>query len=254
MKPDPRAAARRLAAAWTSRTLLDALPEGERPATLDEAYDIQQALQRELGERSAGWKIGGASVRGLQSSPSGKALFGFLRESCVHASGAVLPLPQPGAVTLEVEIAVRFARDAAPASEPFDPSLVDAAFVAIEVVRSRFRDRKAVGQPSFVADDAGFHAFIRGDEFPAALRSPELAEPAFLHRDDAPVAEPMAGEEGIDASVALQLFWAHAAARGVRVPAGAIVTTGTQTRPVDVGRPGTYEGGIGGRTVRVTFR
>ena len=250
---DPRPAARRLAAAWNDQAWLDPLPPEERPTTLDEGYDIQARLQQELGDGSIGWKIAGSSVKGLRLSPSGKALFGFLRTSCAHASGVGLPLP-PGAVTLEVEVAVRFARDAAPASEAFDASMIDAAFVAIEVVRSRFHDRKAVGQPSFVADDAGFHAFVLGDELPGGLQSPALAAPAALHRDGAPLAGPMVGEEATDVLAALALFWTHAASRNLRVPAGTIVTTGTQTAPVDVREAGLYEARIGAGVARLTLR
>jgi 2-keto-4-pentenoate hydratase len=247
------AAARRLAAAWNGRTLLDELPLAERPATVDAAYAIQRRLQEELGEASAGWKIGGASVNGLRASPSGQPVFGFLRGSCVYESGAVLALP-PGGVTLEVEIAVRFGRQVAPASTPFDPALIDRAYVAIEAVRSRFRDRKAVGQPSFLADDAGFHAFVRGDELPGGAQSPVFGEAASLTRDGVPIAKPLAGDDGTDPLAALRLFWEHAAAQRLVVPEGAFVTTGTQTVPVDATQEGAYEGSIGRHVVRFRLR
>ena len=247
------AAARRLAAAWNGRTLLDELPPAERPATLDAAYAIQRRLQEELGEAGAGWKIGGASVNGLRASPSGQPVFGFLRGSCVHESGAVLDLP-PGGVVLEVEIAVRFGSHVAPASTPFDPAMIDRAYVAIEVVRSRFRDRKAVGQPSFLADAAGFHAFVRGDELPGGSQSPAFGEAATLSLDGVPIAGPLSGDDGTDPLAALRLFWDHAASQQLVVPAGAFVTTGTQTAPVDATRGGTYQGSIGGYVVRLQLR
>ena len=253
MDTDIRAAARRLAAAWNAQSWIDKLPPGERPATLDTAYAIQRQLQEETGEPSAGWKIAGASVNGLRASPSGQALFGFLHGSCVHASGVNLAMP-PGGVTLEVEIAVRFGQEAAPATTPFDPVLIDEAFVAIEVVRSRFHDRKAVGQPSFVADDAGFHAFIRGDALPTGLASVALAEAAQLTRDGVVISRPLSGDDGTDPLASLRLFWAHAASRQIVVPAGCIITTGTQIAPVDATEGGTFQGRLGSQVVRLKLQ
>ena len=252
MDTDTRAAARRLAAAWNSQTWIDALPPAERPATLDAAYAIQRQLQEETGEPSAGWKMGGASVNGLRSSPSGQATFGFLRASCVHASGVALALP-PGGAVLEVEVALRFGRQVAPATTPFDPALIDAAFVAIEVVRSRFHDRKAVGQTSFVADDAGFHAFVYGAVLPGGLASGAVAEGAMLSRDGVPISPPLSGDDGIDPLESLRLFWDHAASHGIVVPAGAFVSTGTQTAAVEVSEGGTYQGSIGSHVVRLVL-
>ena len=250
MDTDTRAAARRLAAAWKTQSWIDALPPDERPATLDAAYAIQCRLQEETGEPSAGWKIGGASVNGLRASPSGQAVFGFLRGSCVHACGAELAMP-PGGVTLEVEIAVRFGRAAVPATTPFDPALIDEAFMAIEVMRSRFHNCKTVGQPSFVADDAGFHAFIRGDALPGGLASAAFTEAAVLTRDGVVIGHPLGADDGTDPLAALRLFWTHAASRQIVVPAGAIVTTGTQTAPMDVTEGGTYQGRLGSHMVRL---
>ena len=247
---DTRAAARRLATAWKRQVWFDELPPAERPATLDAAYAIQRQMQEEIGEASAGWKIAGASPNGLRASPSGKALFGFLRSTCVHPSGVALAMPH-GGVTLEVEVAVRFGKTVAPASTALDPALIDEVFLAIEVVRSRFRNRKAVGQPSFVADDAGFHAFIRGDVLPGGLGSTLLGEAATLSRNGVMIAGPLTGEDRTDPLSSLHLFWAHAASRRLVVPAGAFVTTGTQTAPVDVVEGGIYQGSLGGHEVRL---
>ncbi|MEF7613117.1 hydratase [Aquincola sp. MAHUQ-54] len=250
---DPRAGAARLAAAWRKRTRLAELPPEERPADVAQAYALQAALQQAMGDGSVGWKIAGGSVNGLKASPHGAPLFGFLREPCVHPSGAVLAAPPASAVfTLEVEVALRFGRAAAPAEEPFDPAgMLDAAFLAVEVVCSRFVDRKAVGVPSFIGDDAGFHAFILGDPLPLGAASPLLGEPATLWHHDEQVGPALAGDDRTDPLQSMALFWRHAAQQRWSVPAGAIVSTGTLIKPWDTAGPGTYEGRLG--AARVVF-
>lgn len=249
---DSNAAARRLAEAWRTQAWFDALPEGERPATREQAYEIQDRLAEALGEPLRGWKVAGGSVHAIRASLWGRALFGFVPASCLHASGVALPLP-PGEVTLEVEVALRFARDISPADEAFEPSMVESACVAIEVVRSRFHDRVAVGVPSFVADDAGLHALVLGERLADGLPSTALETTVALLHETVPIAGPLTGQAGNEVAASLRHFWGHAIERGLRVPAGAVLTTGTQTRPVDFARTGALEGRFGDASVRLSF-
>lgn len=250
---DPEPAAARLAEAWRHRRRLAELPADERPAGISHGYAIQAALQRRMADGSAGWKIAGASVSSLKAAPHGAPVFGYLRDPCVHPSGAVLAAPPNGAAfTLEVEIALRFGRACRPAAEVFEPAtMIDAAYLAVEVVCSRFIDRKAVGVPSFIGDNAGFHAFVKGDALPQGAASALLAAPAQLLHYGEVVGPALAGDDRTDPLAAMQHFWAHAAALDLAVPAGALVTTGTLIRPHDTMKPGTYEGRLG--DARVVF-
>lgn len=249
---DPRPAARRLAAAWKSGGRVPGLPEAERPSDIEQAYAIQAALRDEIGEGIAGWKIGGASVSGRHANPDAPT-FGFLWPSRMRASGATLEAPAPGTLTIEIEIAVRFARTAYPAQEPLQPAeMIDAAYVAAEIVCSRYLDGKAAGPLSFLADDAGFHAFVQGDSLRGATQSSLLHAPAALYRDGQAVGEPLYGDDCTDPLVALELFWARMAARGGEVAAGSIITTGTLIKPFESAPAGDYEGRLGDR--RVAFR
>lgn len=250
---DPQPAAKRLAQAWRQGLRLAELPAEERPADIAEGYVLQAALQPLLGDSVAGWKIAGSSVNGLKAAPHGAPVFGFLRESCMHPSGAVLAAPPAGAAfTVEVEIAVRFGREVVPAREAFDAaSMIESAHLAVEVVCSRFIDRKAVGVPSFIGDDAGFHAFILGDALPGGIASPLLHAPATLWHHGELVGPATAGDDRTDPLAALALFWRHAAAYGYTVPAGAVITTGLVIKPWDTSAPGTCEGRLG--DARVVF-
>lgn len=241
--------ARWLANAWRAGILLEDLPDNARPTTAEQAYAMQHQLLQELGDQGAGWKVAGASRKALAAHP--EPMFGFLRRSCMPGNSPAMALPATGVFTLELEIALRFARTVVPASAAFEPDMVDAAFLAFEVVRSRFRDRKAVGRWSLLADDVGFHAFVQGDLLPGGLQSALLPLPATIHRDGALCGQPLSGDERVDARQALGLFWEHAARHRLTVPAGSLLTTGMVAGAVDALQPGTYEGRLGELSVRL---
>lgn len=243
---DPIPAAQRLAIAWRNQQLLAGLPPQDSPRDDDEAYAVQQALQNELGEGSAGWKIGGATATALRTGPTGRPSFGFLLPSCVRPAGPDLRITAPGKVVLEVEIAVRFSREATPAQEAFDPAgMLGAVHLAVEVVCSRFANGKGAGELNFLADSAGFHALVVGSSLAGAASSELLQAPASLWRDGAQVSETFYGDDRTDPLAALQLFWAAAARSGTVVPAGALITTGTLIRPLETDVAGAYEARLG---------
>lgn len=246
-------AVQRLAAALASQDWIESLPEAERPATLDEAYRRQDLLTRALGYQRFGWKVAALSARALRQSADGRATFGQLWHERRYDSGVDLSLPRALPLTIEVEIAVRFVREARPAYEPFEAAMIDACFVAFELVRSRFVDKQVAGHLSFVSDNAGFHSFVLGEQIAASFDDPVLLQPATLLHDNTPVANQSQGENRNELGVSLAQFWGHMARQGIVVPAGAIVTTGSQTAPLDVRAPGRYEGRIAGRTVRMTL-
>lgn len=247
--PTPASTIARLVHALREQAWIPPLAEADRPASLDEAYARQAMFEDALGYERFGWKVAGGSPRGLQTSPSGKAMFGRLWQPCRVDDGGRLALPPKGELTVEVEVAVRLGRDVDPSREPFDAGCFDAAFVAFEIVRSRFTDRKAAGQPSFIADNAGFHAFVLGPKLADGLDAAVFAQPASLACDGREVAAALMGDERTEPSDALAMFWRHAAEQQVRLPAGTIITTGTQTPPYDTRQPGLYRGTIGGVSV-----
>ncbi|MBY4948662.1 fumarylacetoacetate hydrolase family protein [Cupriavidus respiraculi] len=250
---DVTKAANRLAAAWRDGRRLDALPQGERPGTLEQAYALQARFVALTGAGTAGWKIAGASPRGLREDAPTTPALGRLLKTSMYDSGATLRLPAGATFTLEVEAAVVFARDVAPAREAFDPATMIAdAMVAVEVVCSRFVDRKAVGFPSFVADNAAFHAFVRGDALPGGAASAWLAAPAALYRDGVAVAAALTGDARTDPLLALAHLWQVFAANGTTIAAGETVTTGTLTVPLDTDTPGEYEARLGEASLRFT--
>lgn len=248
---DPAAATARLQEAGRTAQLLVALPPDERPTTVDDGYLVQTTVLALGGEPVVGWKIAGASPRCLRGELPAVPLIGAVVPSRLVHAGATLTIHAGAPLTLEAEVAVSFGRDVVPADEPFDHAMVDRVFAAIEVVRSRFVDRKAVGQPSFAADNVGFHALVCGDAVDLARTEPFLA-PVEMRFNDEVIATSLQGDDRTQPFAALAFLWSEFARRGIAIARGAVITTGTLTAPVDVTGPGLVEARVGG--VRVALR
>jgi 2-keto-4-pentenoate hydratase len=250
---DPHPSARRLAACWQTGTRLVALPPNERPQTIEQAYQAQDAFVGLLGERIAGWKIAGASPRGLRGELPNAPAIGYLVPSRVVPSGARIVLPAGVQMTLEAEVAFRFARTVSPADEALDAaSMLDKAFVAMEVVCSRFTDKRAVGQPSFIADNVGFHSLICGDALDWADTRVFEAD-SGLWRNGERVGASLAGDDRTQPLQSLAFLWDVFRQKGRTIPGGSVVTTGTLCVPVDTSSTGDYEARVGQASVALTL-
>src|SRR5437870_10167266 len=83
--------------------LLEALPASCQPATLDDAYAIQEATVAALGDTIAGWKVG--------APIDGQVVWGVLLRSRMLTSPARISAAQVPLRGVEAEIAFRFERD-----------------------------------------------------------------------------------------------------------------------------------------------
>lgn len=234
---DPAPAASMLADAWRSGALLKELPEAIRPRTMAEGYDVQDRLIAELGQPVAGWKLGVGSALQKRRSGVGRSIAGRILGSHLHRSGDTVPLPNTAPVTVEFEIAYVLGRDVLPDEAAF-PVLeaVGEVRAAFELVLSRFTDRRAVGWPSFAADDGAFQALVLGDPLDPA-RLGELAAGLAVMLDGEEAARALTGEDATDPEAALADLVATARERGMVLPKGSVVSTGTVSKPFDVAAP-----------------
>ena len=90
---DTAPSVRLIANACRTKTRLGELPPGMRPATLDEGYDIQDALIAELADPVVGWKLGQGSPKGLRTAGLERALVGRVLASRRHPAGSSIALP-----------------------------------------------------------------------------------------------------------------------------------------------------------------
>lgn len=234
---DPAPAAAVLADAWRRGALLAELPEAIRPRTMAQGYDVQDRLVSELGQAPVGWKLGVGSARQKRQSGVGRSIAGRVFASRLHRPGDVVPLPDAAPVTIEFEVAYVLGRDVLPDEAEFP--VLDAVAqtrAAFELVLSRFTDRRAVGWPSFAADDAAFQALVLGDPIDPA-RLDELTGDLVVTVDGREAARSPTGEDATDPRAALADLVATARERGMVLPEGSIVSTGTVSKPFDLAAP-----------------
>jgi 2-keto-4-pentenoate hydratase len=231
-------AASKLLDAWRSGELLDALPAANRPETIAQGYDAQDAFFKAAGGVRAGWKLGVGSPAGMRAANLSRALVGQLDSRRCHETGVALKLPAPTAVTIECEIAFVLNRDLPPLQgRRVEPEDIRVTCITLEVVRSRFIDRKRVGWPSFTADNVGFEALIISEPVCTGLNEPllhELANTTVVHLNGHPKATGLSGELATNPMSSLAALYAHAAERGETLKAGEIITTGAMCEPFDI--------------------
>lgn len=231
---DPAPATALLLDAWRSGRQLSALPEAVRPRTMMQGYDVQDRLVAATGDAVAGWKLGVGSRKARREEGVGRAIAGRVLSGRLFRPGDAVPLPNQAPVTVEFEIAYVLGRDVEPGETVADPmSVVGEVRAAFELVLSRFVDRRAVGWPSFAADDAGFGALILGEALdPTTLD--DLAHSLSVLADGTERARAATGDDESVPLDALTDLIDLARERGIALPAGTIVSTGTLSLPFAV--------------------
>ena len=246
---DPAPAARRLAAAWRNGTLLTELPAVERPDTIADGYTVQADVRRRLGEPVAGYKLGLANRLAMRKAGLATPPTGVITGSRVHQSGARLPAPS-GPILFELEVCFTVGAAVPAGGSAADKLAAMAeARLGIELVRSRFADFTTVGLASFVADDLGFDGYVLGDAIDRADWPSVFADYAEIARSGAVVAPNVDGDARTDPVEALSMFIDDAAARGLPLTPGTIVSTGALVAPQSSAAAGTYVGRLGDHRV-----
>lgn len=200
---------------------LSDLPEGARPGTEEEAYAVQTALLD--GEPLAGWKVA--------PSPTGTYRCAPLGRSRLIADGGCLPAGL-FAPLVEVELAIRLDAEVTDTSDPAALIAAGRVSVALEILDSRFLDRKAVSPLTALADAQSNRAFVVGDGS-VPWDGVEFAEtPLRLLADGREIAHTAGGAS--TAAVRDALIWLvrHAAGRRLPLRAGQSLITGSRIGPL----------------------
>ena len=234
---DPEPASLALAAAWRSGARLTELPADVRPRTIDQGYDIQDRLIADLGLPIAGWKLGVGTPNQKRQSGIGRSIAGRILTPQVYGPGDTVPLPNGAPTTVELEIAYVLRRDIRPDDATFPiSSAIAEVRVAFELVLSRFVDRRAVGWPSFAADNAAFQALILGERIDPHDVD-ELIRTLTVLADDSPQAHSLTGDDATDPLTALADLVAIGRERGLVLPKDSIISTGTVSAPFPITGP-----------------
>ena len=149
-------AARTLLAARKGGYKISGLPEECRPATVDEAYEIQERLLELIAEPGVGWFVSLTNpdmrrIHGLEAP-----YFGCLIAGALHQSPATIELGA-GTCSLEIELTLRLGEELPSREQPYTVDEVGAAVAAVhpglEVVDGRWEDISRIDGPSLVADN-----------------------------------------------------------------------------------------------------
>jgi 2-keto-4-pentenoate hydratase len=222
LKDQVEAAARLLCAARAGAPIHE-LPAECRPQSDADAYQIQDAVIRRLGEVIGGWKVGAASAS--TTAFCAPIWMRMIRPSPASYSAAELRL-----IGIEAEIALRLGRDLPARRAAYDRAEVTAEaslHPAIEVVDSRYADFRSLDRASILADNFSNGGLVYG----AAVEdwaSRDLGHTRITVTEDGePFAESGSGVAR-DPIGALVDFANLMNGRG-GIKAGTIVTTGSWT-------------------------
>jgi 2-keto-4-pentenoate hydratase len=207
---------------------------GERPATLADAYRIQDAAVRLHGGTIAGWKVGKIAPEVEGANRLAGPIFG---DAVVQAGdgvdGGAMPVFADGFAAAEAEFLLRIGTAPEPGKTEFTMAdaraMVDAVHVGIEVASSPFTGINAHGPAVTVSDFGNNNGLVIGaavdnwqdtdlNHWPVELRiNDEVAGAAIA-------ADMLDGPFG-----AVRFLAEHLATRGIALTPGQWVSTGAVT-------------------------
>lgn len=239
MSSTHRQAAEAIHKAWQAGEVIEALPEGTRPATRAGGYAIQAGLEAFSSAPRAGWKIAATSTAGQKHIGVDQPLAGRLFVERLLEPGANVSVAHNRMRVAEPEFAFRFARDIAPRATPYTTDEVMAAVgdlhLCIELPDSRFRDFAAAGGPSLIADNACTHELVVGPRVTVDWRAVDLARhPVHAEVGTRYTRDGIGSNVLGDPRAALAWLVNEVTGLGLTLSAGELVTTGTCVVPLEI--------------------
>jgi 2-keto-4-pentenoate hydratase len=222
-------AAQLLAAARRSRVQLQHFPRHLEPTDIAEAYSIQDINARELGVY--GWKVGPA--RGGEQ-PRCAPLVGNTEYHSQH----VFRCQADHNYEVELEVAVKLGESLPTIDGEYQAEDIEGAIaslhLSLELVGSRFRDRRTISPLLAIADNQSNEGVVLGEAI-ADWRNADLGTLSLqLLIGDRTVAEAKGGASLSD--IVQQVTWLanHVASRGQGLVAGNVIMTGARIGPTPV--------------------
>ena len=149
-----------LLAARRDRRALDRLPAAGAPASIADAYLIQEAFARACGAALRGYKVGAASVQSQRFVGVSEPFAGHIYADTCFDAPALVPAARFFSIGVEAEFTFRLGRDLPSRDTSYTRAEVTDAVAAvipsIEICDTRLADWKAAGVAQMVADN-GFH-------------------------------------------------------------------------------------------------
>jgi 2-keto-4-pentenoate hydratase len=242
--------ARDLAGAWRVGGAIPLPAAGAGPATRADAYAIQDRMAELIGGRVAGWKVG-ATVRAVQVFEGHDGpLPGRIFADRLFDSPAQVPARLFNGVKVECEFAFRLTRELPAGRGPVTrdqiaPSL--SFHPAFELAGSRFAPgtgNRAATTFDGIADNGSGGAAVLGAAVDDWQRLPFETMAIDARIDDSPPIQIYTGAYRRDPATITAETFSDLRARGVPLPVGTCVLTGSLSLPTPVRK---------GQTVTATF-
>ncbi len=230
-------AAKLLADAWRDKYQIKEFPADLRPADRAEAYAIQDEMANLLGNEVIGWKLGVTAPAGLKGLNMDGPVPGRMFKPTFAETPAVMKRSDFINPVMEPEFAFRLTADIAPRAEPYTQEFLAAIAVlhlAIEVAGQRFVPPQFDGM-MMIADDGGNAAFVAGPQIPGWQNLDLKGTRSELYFDGELGAESLAGDDRCEPLWVLEWLANDLSARGITLPAGSWVSTGSGTKPTPLG-------------------
>ena len=224
-------AARRLADAWRSGEPIRDLGAA-RPRGRDEAYAIQDAVTGLLGLPVVGWKVGAATPAIMRQRSLDQPIPGPLFGPRVYPSAATLPAADFPSANLETEFAFRTLEELPPRRRPYEPAALAAVselLAAFDLTQSRYST--APDSLAEIADSGNSGGAVLGTPI-ADWRDRDLMQVAVeLWVDGGAPVSAYTGAWRRDPLDVLAWLVNSLGRRGIALPAGTVVLTGSLTEP-----------------------
>jgi 2-keto-4-pentenoate hydratase len=232
--------ARDLADAWRSGGTIPLPPAGQGPTTRAEAYDIQDQMAELIGGEVAGWKVG-ATVRAVQifEGHDGPLPGRIFADRCFD-SPARVPANLFSGIKVECEFAFRLTRDLPKGATPVSRAeIVDALTFhpAFELAGSRFTPgtgNRATTTFDGIADNGSGGAAVLGAAIEGWRKLPFETMEIDARIDDSPPIQIYTGAYRRDPVAIVAETFSDLRARGIALPRGTCVLTGSLSLPTPV--------------------
>jgi len=215
-------AAARLLCAARGGPPLHELPAHCRPQSDGDAYEIQDAVLRQLGMAIGGWKVGAASANSA-------AFCAPIWTKMVRESPASYEAGELRLIGIEAEIAFRLGRDLPARGDAYDRDEVVSGVTlhpAIEIVDSRYADFRSLDRVTILADNFANGGLVFGAEVPS-WETLDLGATAITVTENG---EPFASSSSLARDpIAALVDFANLMNRRGGAKAGTFVTTGSWT-------------------------
>lgn len=209
---------------------------GTQPASLAQAYDVQDRIVALIGRPIAGWKVGrinGPQVDQLGASRLAGPIFVDHVYYAVPGRLTSAPVYADGFVAAEAEFMMRLGRAPDPAKRSYSldeaAAMIDDVRVGIEIASSPFPGINENGAAVTASDLGNSKALVIGAALDLATDSDFANWPITVTVDGNPVGEAKASGLPDGPYGAVRFLLEHLASRGTQLMAGQWISTGAIT-------------------------